>query len=112
MAYAGKNGYDTNKEELDSFIHLVRKWLNHTDESDTLDLSFGFISLYQVGKILEYFGYENYDISHNGWQMDYVWRFKLINTTNKFYVSFPKFLRIIGSGADGTMVLSICEEGE
>lgn len=111
MAYAGKNGYDVNKDELDSFIHLIRKWLNHTNESDTLDLSFGFISLYQVGKILEYFGYENYDISHNGWQMDYWWKYILVDK-NKSPTEFPKIVQISGSGADGSMVLSICKEGE
>lgn len=109
MAYAGKNGYDDETKILYPEALDIFEWLVCKNKESDFDLSFKHISLYQVKRILEYAGYENYDMSHNGWEMDYVWKFKLTNLSG-VSVSVPKFLRIIGSAASGEMVLSVDEE--
>lgn len=73
MAYAGKNGYDKDTDILFPIATNIIGWVGKADREEILDLSFERISLYQVGKILEKLGYQNIDMSENGWEMDYWW---------------------------------------
>ena len=54
MAYAGKNGYDKDTDILFPIATNIIGWVGKADREEILDLSFERISLYQVGKILEY----------------------------------------------------------
>ena len=86
MAYAGKNGYDKDTDILFPIATNIIGWVGKADREEILDLSFKRISLYQVGKILEKLGYQNIDMSENGWEMDYWWITPMIFRT--FLVEF------------------------
>lgn len=108
MAYAGKNGYDKDTDILFPIATNIIRWIGKADREETLDLSFERISLYQVGKILEKLGYQNIDMSENGWEMDYWWEYELANNA-KDIPNIPYRVQIQGSCAEGTMMLSVLD---
>lgn len=108
MAYAGKNGYDDNTDVLFPIAANIIGWMGRADREGIFDLSFERISLYQVGKILERLGYENVDMSENGWEMDYWWEYELANNA-KDIPNLPHRIQIQGSCAEGTMMLKILD---
>ena len=104
MAYAGKNGYDKETDILFPIATNIIGWVGKANREEILDLSFERISLYQVGKILEKLGYQNIDMSENGWEMDY----ELANNTNDI-PNLPCRVQIKGSCAEGTMMLNVLD---
>lgn len=108
MAYAGKNGYDKDTDILFPIATNIIGWVGKVDREEILDLSFERISLYQVGKILEKLGYQNIDMSENGWEMDYWWEYELANNANDI-PNLPCRVQIKGSCAEGTMMLNVLD---
>lgn len=108
MAYAGKNGYDKDTDILFPIATNIIGWVGKTDREEILDLSFERISLYQVGKILEKLGYQNIDMSENGWEMDYWWEHELADNANDL-PNLPYRIQIKGSCAEGTMILNVLD---
>ena len=108
MAYAGKNGYDKDTDILFPKAIDIIGWVCRAAREKTLDLSFERISLYQVGNILEKLGYQNIDMSKNGWEMDYWWEYELANNANDI-PNLPCRVQIKGSCAEGTMMLNVLD---
>lgn len=108
MAYAGKNGYDKDTDILSPIASNIIGWVGKADREEILNLSFERISLYQVGKILEKLGYQNIDMSENGWEMDYWWEYELANNA-KDIPDLPCRVQIQGSCAEGTMMLNVLD---
>ena len=108
MAYAGKNEYDKDINFLLPKTLDIIGWIGKADREEILDLSFERISLYQVGKILEKLGYQNIDMSENGWEMDYWWEYELANNANDI-PNLPCRVQIKGSCAEGTMMLNVLD---
>lgn len=108
MAYAGKNGYDKDTDILFPIATNIIEWIGKADREEILDLSFERTSLYQVGKILEKLGYQNIDMSENGWEMDYWWEYELANNANDI-PNLPCRVQIKGSCAEGTMMLNVLD---
>ena len=109
MAYAGKNGYGKNAGVLFSIASNIIGWIGKTDREENLDLSFEHISLYQVGEILKRLGYQNVDMSENGWEMDYWWEYELADNA-KDIPNLPRRVQIQGSCAEGTMMLKVLDD--
>lgn len=108
MAYAGKNGYDEDTNILFPMAISIIEWVGKANREEILDISFERISLYQVGKILEKLGYQNIDMSENGWEMDYWWEYELVDNANDL-PNFPCRVQIKGSCVEGTMMLNVLD---
>lgn len=71
-----ENRWDPTQEQRDKFIPILREFINEAQQSnkkpDSIDLYGQGISPYQLQSILiEDFGFEEYGMDTNGWEMDY-----------------------------------------